>query len=382
MPSALLQRGFRPFFLVAAAFAAAVVPFWTWQWTSGPQVGWSPLLWHGHEMIWGFALAVISGFLLTAVQNWTGRTTTTPPLLAALVSLWLAGRVAMVVDFGLAGTLVELAYLPALATTLAIPILRSGNRRNYKILAVLFLLHAFDIVIHATAFEALDYASGRRALLGGVDMVGGLIVLVTGRVVAMFTRNATSEPAANAAVLEKLAGALVVATVFTEVGFGAGSALGSLMLALGLVLAVRSLGWKPFATLTQPLLLILHLGHAWLALGFFLRGVALTFPGTLSPSLGLHALTVGGIGITCLAMMVRVSRGHTGRDFEVRWPMAVAFCAIVGAALARAIVPAVFPDLLLQSYWWATACWSAAFGAFVLVYGPILWRPRVDGRPG
>ena len=384
---ALSANGFRVFFLLAAVFAGLIVPIWMLVVTSvlRPSVYLDPTVWHAHEMVFGFAVAVIAGFLLTAVGNWTHRPTLVGVPLLALAALWTLGRVAM----ALAGVLprslpaaVDLAFLPALIVTLGRPILAARNGRNFVMLAILGALFAANLVIHLDALGVLALGSGRHACLDAIDVVVLLIVIIAGRVFPMFTRNATgiasirSSPVLDALAIAGMA-VLTLLDVFVPESPGAGATAG----VVGVLVLVRAARWGTRHTARQPLLWILHAGYAWIPAGLFLRALAAVTP-VVPGSLATHALTVGAIGSLTLGMMARVALGHTGRALVAPKPLAAAFGAITAAAFARAIVPIFAPSRYFTTLLVAASLWTLAFLIYLVIYLPVLMMPRVDGKPG
>lgn len=383
---ALAAKGFRPFFLVAAIYAVAIVPAWLLVLygvlPAGPYL--DPITWHAHEMVFGFTTAVIAGFLLTAVGNWTGRETLIGGRLLALVALWLAGRVAILAAARLphgVAALIDLAFIPMLMLALAMPLIASGNHRNFVMLAMLAALFAANLVIHLDALGAVRVGLGHRACFAAVDVVLLIILVMLGRVLPMFTRNATrlesirshtwlDKACAVSMLLLALAGAWSLPSVVLRMAAG-----------LTAVLSVaRAWDWGARHSLRTPLLWILHAGHAWLILGLCLRALPISNP--LVSSLSLHALTVGAIGSLTLGMMARVALGHSGRMLVPAPAMAWAFAAIQLAAIARAVVPLIEPTWYRTGLWASGTLWAIAFGIYAVVYAPMLTAPRVDGKSG
>lgn len=379
---AWLRKGFRPFFALAALYGAFIVPLWLLVLNSviavpGPR---DPMLWHAHEMLFGYTSAVVAGFLLTAVSRWSGKETAIGAPLLALVTLWLLGRVAMLAP-GLPlrwAALVDSAFLPALAVAIGRPLLLAKNRRNYGILFVITLLSLANVGTHLEAFGVFGW--GRTSYLFALDLLVILMVVVGARVIPMFTRNALADESVRSEVgWDRAALALCVASVAARLVFGANAVHGSLSLLAGVALLVRSRHWGSLSSRREPMLWILHVGHAFLALGLVLRGVA-----TVAPSLGssaTHALAAGAIGSLTLGMMSRVSLGHTGRMLAASRRTTFAFAAMAAAGALRVVAP-----LALGVYTWllvvATVFWVLAFALFLAEYVPILGRPREDGAPG
>lgn len=343
------------------------------------------MVWHAHEMLSGFATAVIAGFLLTAVGNWTQRETATGGALGTLAALWLAGRAA--IFFAgclprLAPALVDLAFLPALTFTLGRPLLASNNRRNFVMLAVLGALFASNLAAHLAALGVVDAGAARRGHLLAVDIIVLLIAIISGRVLPMFTRNATHvDEIRSLPWLDRASIATLVLVCLNDALAGPETRLaGVLAGAAGVLAAARARHWGARHTGRDALLWILHVGYGWLVLGLLLRssGVALGHP---FGAMATHALTAGAIGSLTLGMMARVALGHTGRMLAAPTPMTAAFVSITLAALARTLAP-LFPQHYLTAIVAAGVFWTLAFLVFLLTYLPILTQPRVDGRPG
>jgi uncharacterized protein involved in response to NO len=384
---AISAKGFRLFFLLAAAFAVAIVPLWllVLRGMVRPAAYLQPTVWHAHEMLFGFVVAVIAGFLLTAVSNWTSRETVVGVPLMLLAGLWLLGRVAMVFSAALppgVTALVDLAFLPVLAVVLARPLLSSRNRRNFVMLLIVGALSVANAVVHLDALGVLAPGSAHRACSLSVDLVVLMILIISGRVFPMFTRNATGVNSIRSIFWLDVAtvGGMAVLTAVDALA-GAGLANAALAGAVGLLAAARAIHWGARHSFRQPLLWILHAGYAWLVFGLLFRAVA-GFGWPSFASLATHALTVGAVGCLTLGMMARVSLGHTGRMLVAPAPLAWAFVAINLAAVARTLIPLVAPARYFDALVAAGAFWTTAFVLFLAVYLPILLRPRIDGRPG
>jgi uncharacterized protein involved in response to NO len=378
---ALWNLGFRPFYLLASSFAALSILSWVGRYAGIlPAARLSTPAWHGHEMLYGYTMAVVAGFLFTAVRNWTGRATPTGATLMALAALWIAGRVLVLTPFALAAAVVNAAFPIAVAVGIGIPIVRSRSRRNYFFVALMLLLGAAVLAFHLSHLGVLSWPA-RASLQVGLDVVLFVLAVMGGRVIPMFTSNGI--PGVHAArhpVVEKLALGSVLALLAADV-LQLPSAVGA-ALALGAAVAhaARLRLWQPWRTLRTPLVWVLHLAYLWVVVHLLLRGLAaLGFVGEL---LAVHALTVGAIGGMTIGMMTRTARGHTGRPLVAdRYEVA---CYVL-VALAAAI--RVFGGMLLPGAYLATVvvsgiCWSAAFALYVVRYWPVLSRPRLDGKPG
>lgn len=375
--------GFRPFFLAAGLYAVVLMALWLLALRRGVYLGeLSPLVWHGHEMVFGFAVSVIAGFLLTAAQNWTGIRTPSGRPLAALFLLWLAGRVSFLVP-GIPPGLVaaiDLSFLPVLALALARPILRAKQLHNYPFPVMLLALTAANALVHG---EALGWtsATAKPGLYLAVYVIVTMIVVMGGRVIPSFTDNKLQTRARRWKAIERLAPVATLAALIAALIAPVSNVTALLAAGAATVHAIRLAGWYTSRYWSVPLLWILHLGYAWVALGFALLALSAAGLGATAVS-ALHAFTAGSIGSLTLGMMARVSLGHTGRLLEPAPVMLRAFVLVNLAALFRAVLPLLIPGVYPQLMATAALAWIAAFGLFVLVYAPILLRPRVDGKPG
>jgi uncharacterized protein involved in response to NO len=371
----LAAKGFRPFFLLAGAFAALVLPVWLLTLAgvlgaAGP--GYLPaVMWHAHEMIFGFAVAVFAGFLLTAVSNWTGRETLAGKPLLAACALWTLGRIAMALA----------AFLPALVLALARPLVATRGWRNLIMVVALAVLWLANGAIHLDALGVLPGAS-HRAFIVALDVVVVLMIAMTGRIVPMFTKNATGVTAVRAQpALDKAALVAMVATSLLDVSTSDPRLAGTAALVTAVLVAARSATWGTRHTAHVPMLWILHAGHAWIVAGLALRGAA-AFTASVPAVVATHALTVGAIGGLTLGMMSRVSLGHTGRPLTSSPAVTLSFWLMTAAAIVRVLGPLV--DVAAYRTWVFASgiLWSLAFALFVFVHAPVLAAPRVDGKPG
>ncbi len=382
---ALWTLGFRPFFLLAAVMASVLLLLWILQLEGFLNVGgrYGANGWHAHEMIFGYTVAVIAGFLLTAVRNWTRLPTASGLRLVALVGLWLAGRVVML-GAGLlpivAVVIVDMAFLPLLAVSLVPSLWRAQAWRNLALIGLIGLLALANIEVH---LEALDVTVFDGAQIGqrlGLAAIVMIMVVVGGRVIPAFTRNALSQlDVRNWVWVDRLAIALTLGYLISVLLPFSARVSGLLALAAGIAISVRMLPWRSFGTRAAPILWVLHLGYAWIAAGLALSGAAILIPG-IPVSAGTHALGVGAIGTLTLGMMSRVALGHTGRALIVRSPIVWAYGLVTLAAamrVAAAFFPALFMLLIVAGF-----AWAIAFAIFAAVYWPVLVRPRADGKPG
>lgn len=378
-------KGFRPFFLLAGAFASAILPLWMLALLgfAHPDAYFDATYWHAHEMAFGFTCAVIAGFLLTAVSNWTGRDTLVGAPLLGLAALWLAGRVALLTP-GLpraAVAAIDLAFLPAVALAIARPLVATRNRRNFVMVAVLAALWLANAATHLDVLGWLP--SGRRlGALVAVDIIVLLSIVIAGRVVPMFTRNATGVATIRShPKLELAAIVTMLLVVIADAARPDWSGCVVLAAAASVFSAARAVHWGTRRVWREPLLWVLHVAYAWIPLGLALR-VAAHATDVVPAVIATHALTVGAIGGLTLGMMARVSLGHTGRVLRASRPMTAAFVCVTLAAVVRVFGPVVDVRAYRATVFAAGTLWTIAFGIFVVVFAPILTARRVDDRPG
>lgn len=381
----LFAMGFRAFFALAGLSALALIALWNAMSNGNLHIDnyFPGSLWHAHEMLLGYTSAVIAGFLLTAVANWTSRPTVGPDQLACLSFLWLYGRVLpfyseLLPDLLIAA--VDWSFLPTLTYFVARPILQTGQYKHGVFVALLLLMALGNAWIHG---EVLGWSAAGAA--HGLNLVAGLVVVmilvIAGRVFPFFTERGLSgvicirSPALDIAAIVTGAAVFLLWLIGVSGVFLAVAAVAAAVLSL-----LRVAGWYNPRIWYVPLLWVLYIGYAWVIVGFVL--VALSAFEWVAPALALHAFTVGGIGILTLGMMARVALGHTGRALKASNVIAIAFVAVNLAALCRVLVPALAPAwygglVIVSAY-----CWLAAFSLFAFYYAPILTAPRLDGQPG
>jgi len=386
---ALFDYGFRPFYLLCGLYALAIVPLWLYRFAHASTAfgALPPMYWHAHEMVYGFVAAAIAGFLLTAVPSWTGTRGFGGTPLVILVCLWVLGRVAMntvgAVPFWVTA-IAELSLLPMLLSLLAPPIFRSGNR-NAPLLGVVTILWIIDAAF-LFALERGDVLLAGGAMRLAIDFVLILVTVIGGRIVPAFTGNALR--ARGEAVTLIIRGPVEIAAIGAMVAIAivdvfAPDSLWSGLLAAFAALAhtVRLSGWRGFRTRGQPILWVLHVAYAWIPIGLALKAAALLGDAAWAMK-WQHALTIGAFATMILAVMTRSALGHTGRPLVVTRAIAVAYGLVTLAAAARVFGAALFPDRYLLTVSVSGLAWVLAFGIFVVVYAPILSRPRADGKPG
>ncbi len=385
--AAILSAGFRPFFLGAAVWAALAVPRWIGAYAAGlvlpSQL--APSIWHPHEMVYGFAAATVAGFLLTAVPNWTGRLPLQGGPLAVLVSLWVAGRIAVLISAAIGAPVaagLDLAFPAAFLAVVAREVVAGRNWRNLPVVAALALLLAGNFLVHLEAVGLVDTAPlGIRI---GIATLLMLIALVGGRIIPSFTRNwlAKTRPTVAAPKGEGPYDVAVMAIAGTAlVSWMAAPEARATAWALavgGIALLWRLARWQGMYTLSEPLLAILHLGYLWLALGMALLGLD-GILGILPAGGALHALTVGAIGTMTLAVMTRASLGHTRRPLSAGVGTCTIYALVTVAAVLRVLAYFAGAQYAL-ALWLSAGSWCAAFGLFAILYGRVLARPLIrDG---
>ena len=383
---ALFDLGFRPFFLCAGIAAPLLVSLWVCVYTLGGIKFhyYDPITsWHSHEMIFGYTVAVIAGFLLTAVRNWTGIQTPGGTALASLVLLWLAGRVLPFCSGALPHWIiafVDSAFLPVLAVTLAIPVIRRRQKHNLVFLFVLTALTAANIMIHSQLL-GFTHATASRGAGFAVDLIVLLIAILGGRVIPFFTEKGIAGVTTRQwKPVEFLSFGTLIILILLDLTDAPAIAVTVIAMLAATGHGIRLFGWYRRAVWSVPLLWVLQLGYAWLVAGFILK--ALSAAGLVSPMLAIHAFTTGGIGTITLGMMARVALGHTGRALRVAPAMVPAFVLANLAGLTRAVLPLFVPAGYREWIVLAGLFWVAAFALFVMSYARILIRPRVDGQPG
>ena len=331
-------------------------------------------------MLFGYALAVITGFLFTAVRNWTGRPTPTGAVLAGIVALWLAGRILVLTPYDVAAAVVNATFPVAVAVGIGVPLVRSGNKRNYFFVALLLMFGALALALHLSYLGVLIWPE-RVSLQVGLDLVLLIIAAIGGRVIPMFTNNGI--PGAGAVskpYVEKLALASVAALGVADLLQAPGVVIAAVALVAAGVHGTRLYLWRFWRTLRTPLVWVLHGAYAWIVLYLVLRAMAAF--GLIGEPLAVHALTIGGIGGMTLGMMTRTSRGHTGRLLQAGWPEAACFALVFCAALVRVGGGILLPGVYMATVIVSGALWSGAFALFTISYWPILTRARLDGKPG
>lgn len=383
--------GFRPFFLGASVYAVVAVLLWlawiaiqaasaslTWISISGP-----PHVWHAHEMVFGFGLAAVAGFLLTAVPSWTGAQPLSGQPLAILFFIWLAGRVAMIASAVVPPSLaapVDLAFIPALGVHVTHQLFVRPQARNMIFVALLAVFFIANAAYHLAMVGAIRIGETEGIRAGLLTLVI-VIVIIGGRIVPAFTHNHLQRVAPQQPVpvrsayldLASLASTVVFA-ILTVVPVPDQLVAGAAFLAAA-ANGVRLALWRGLATLSAPIVAVLHVGYLWIVVGLALWGIALSTR-LVGDIVALHALGTGGIGTMVIAVMSRASLGHTGRPLVAPPAITAAYVLVSIAALLRTLGPSLLPSHYSAVMLMAGIAWVAAFGLFAMIFFPILTQPR------
>ncbi len=366
-----------------------LVPLWAYSFVTGIPLGssWPPMLWHAHEMLFGFIASAMAGFLLTAVPSWTGETGSAGRSLIVLASIWLAARVLIASSALWPAALIaaiDLAFLPALGVLIARPLLHSRSR-NTPLLAVLALFWLTDLVFQIGLIRDNPQLA-QHSLHVGIDVMLVLVTVIGGRIIPSFTSAGLRslglpDVIQNSSALTGLAVAAMVAMMLSDVFWWESQLAGVIAAVAASVQAVRLLQWSTWRTLRQPIVWVLHLSYAWLPVGLALKAVALLSDAAFA-TFWLHALTIGALATMILAVMTRASLGHTGRALIVDFRITFAYLLLTAAAVVRVfgllVLGLNYPVVIIVS----ALFWTTAFALFVFVYAPILWGPRADAKAG
>lgn len=377
-----LRLAFRPFYLAGALFAALAVPVWIAMFLGylnlTPIV--APMLWHAHEMLFGFAVAIIVGFLMTAGKNWTGLATPRGAWLGALALLWLAARISAWVGPYALYAVLDLALLPLVAVILVTLLLRAGNHRNLPLALILALLTVANLTFHLAVMGVLSI-SPMAGLYGALALIVMIECLMAGRVVPAFTMSVTPglKIVANQWVERITLGATALGLALWVLA--PPNLVAFVVLALAAVLHVwRLLSWRPLVTRQRPVLWILHAAYFWIPIGLGL--LALAQIGLVPVTAGVHALAVGATGGLIIGMITRTARGHTGRPILASKLEVLAYALVLSAAALRVFLPLLAPGLLVPALVIAAAAWALAFVLYLFKFTPWLLTTRLDGKDG
>ncbi len=381
---ALWRLGFRPFFLLGAILSMLSMLIWLFV-----QKGYitsvgslSPMIWHGHEMIFGFSTAIIAGFVLTASQNWTGIRGVHGNKLKFLVGLWCLARILIYLlpRDNFLTAIVDLSFLPFTGIFLW-PYLKDIELKTERIFFLYFaLLMTGNVLIHTEALQ-LTQNTSTQGLLLGLHTIVLVIIFMGGRVIPFFTESNTSKSQPKTYPVIEVFSHLSCWTFLLSQLFIRESVLSAILAWLaGIINFIRLWGWQVPRVRKVPIIWVLHLSYLWLVIGFVLTGFASL--NLVSIPIAIHAFSVGGLGAIIYGMITRVSLGHTGRPLRVTQSIVVGYLLLNITALVRVFIPLFFPTLYSFAIQVSGSLWIAAFLIFIFKYGPMLIRPRIDLKDG
>lgn len=383
----MLQLGFRPFFLGAAIFSVMAIVIWMGIYTFGWEMrllGIPATLWHAHEMLFGYLLAVIAGFLLTAVKNWTGQQTLHGPMLLLLFLTWAAARLISIFNIGSIElmAILDTFFLAGLAISVAAPVIRVKQWAQLGILLLLVLMLIANITFYAGILGSLENGAN-LGIYSGLYLILMLVFVMARRVIPFFIERGTgmTTQLTNLKCVDSATLILFALLWIVDVLFTLPLAAAVLAGVLFILHSIRLIGWYTRGLWQSSMVWILYLSYAFLVLGFALKSASVIFE--VSPFLAVHAFTVGGVGVLTLGMMSRVALGHTGRNvLEPPAALPAAFVVLLASAVVRVIFPLIIP--LEYELWIAVSQvgWILSFSMFAILFLPILSSPRIDGQPG
>lgn len=382
---AVLSFGFRPFFLLGALWATLAMAMWVTMLAGALALPtrFDPVSWHAHEFLFGYLSAIIAGFLLTAVPNWTGRLPVLGWRLGALVALWIAGRLAIAFSAFMSGflvALVDVMFAVALGLLIAREIVAGKNWQNLIVLAMLTVFTLANLLFHLEARLGALAAQGIGLRLG-LAAVLMMISVIGGRIVPSFTRNwlvksgRDARPVPPMQAFDKLVLLITLAGLAVWVLWPDWYATGLLLLLLATFQTVRLARWKGLNTLGEPLVWVLHLGYGLVPLGALFVGIDILFPGLVGLAAPQHVWMAGATGLMTLAVMTRATLGHTGQALHAGSATLAIYLALIASVSAR-LAAGLLPDIAMILYSLSALLWIAAFGGFAVVYGGLLLRPK------
>ena len=378
----LFSYGFRPFFLFGALYAALSILLWLPAYFGELTIAthFAPVDWHVHELLFGFLPAIITGFLFTAVPNWTGRMPLQGKMLILLVVLWANGRVAValsaIIGWQIA-MLIDGAFLVSITLVIAREIIAGRNYRNFKVLIPLTLLAIANLLFHLEAASGQETSLSRRVAFAAIVM---LIVIIGGRIVPSFTRNwlARQKPGALPApfgIFDKVSIAATATALAAWVALPQHAATGSLLILSGILQVIRLVRWQGHRTWRDPLVWILHVSYGLLSAGLLVLGLSVLWPDVVRPAAALHLIAIGAVGGMTLSVMVRASRGHTGQALQAGNGGKLCFAAILVAAAAR-VAAEYLPSYYVLCMHIAALGWITVYLAFAATFAPHLAKTR------
>ena len=379
---AILSYGFRPFFLFGAIWSALAVAIWLpmLSGSAALPIALSPVDWHVHELLYGYLPTIAAGFLLTAVPNWTGRLPVTGIPLLGLLLIWIAGRLAMLVSARIgapAAAAIDVLFLAVLASVIAREIIRGHSTQNFKVLALISLLCVGNAVFHLEGMQTS--ASRGYGIRIGIGTAILLITVIGGRIIPSFTRNwLARRPSGpmptpfNRFDMTAIVGGVAAIALWIVAPSRYATAI--LALVAALLHAIRLARWAGHRTIREPLVLVLHVGYAFVPIGFVLVALGIAAPALVTPTGALHGWTAGAVGLMTLAVMTRASLGHAGQPLTATVPIRLIYFAAAIAAVARIL--AAFDLARTPLLHISAVTWVAAFGGFAVVFWPLLTRSR------
>ncbi|MGL6314564.1 NnrS family protein [Vibrio sp. WXL103] len=379
----VLRLGFRPFFLLGSVYAIVAIVLWVWMFRTGApsQLSVPPLWWHVHEMMFGFGMAIVAGFVLTAVQNWTGIAGVKSYRLGWLVALWLVVRVLFwtPIPLWLVAT-IEAVFLALTAFEVGSRVFQAKGWRNLFFVPLFLLAIAANFASYATIKGVAPFSASAvwQAMLWWFAL---LLSVMGGRVIPFFTARRLEFSKPQPMIWLEWLSNLPLIGLFILSFFPLSyiQLAPTLMLSGGLFQLARVLRWRPWLTFKEPLLWSLHLSYLCLPISLVLRGA---WDNPAAQHALIHLFAIGTFGGVILSMIARVTMGHTGRAIYQGPSMGLAFAAIIAAALIRSLGTALYPELMLRWIEISAGLWVLAFGLFVVKFARMLCIPRVDGHPG
>lgn len=386
---AIFSYGFRPFFLFGALWAAIAMTLWIMMISGLAHLPTrlDPVSWHAHEFLFGYLGAIIAGFLLTAVPNWTGRLPVVGWQLAGLFTVWVAGRI-MIATSALFPLLlpetVDLLFPILLVIVILREIIAGKNWRNLVVLILLTVFTLANLLFHVEARRG-EFAAQGLGLRMGVAATLMMISIIGGRIIPSFTRNwlvkkgKADLPAPPMQPFDKAALVVTVATLLGWIVFPTSTVVGAALIGAGVLQFARLVRWKAYHVLSEPLLWVLHLGYLFVSLGALMEGFGILFPDLFAVGAAQHLWMAGAFALMTLAVMARATLGHTGQDLSAGSGSIVMFLCIIGSVVCR-VCAGHWPDLASQLYAVSAAFWISAFVGFVAIYGALLLKPKPQSR--
>lgn len=385
--SALLSFGFRPFFLGAAIWAALAMAIWVPMLAGSLALptAFDPVSWHAHAFLYGYLGAVVAGFMLTAVPNWTGRLPIVGWRLGALAAIWLAGRIAVSVSASLSPglvALIDLAFPVVFALAIGREIVAGKNWRNLVVLGMLTVFGVGNAVFHWEAAQG-DYAANGIGLRIGLGAALMMIAVIGGRIIPSFTRNWLAKrepgrlPVPPMQAFDKLALAVLLVALILWVAAPLTLLTGAALAVAGILHLARLARWAGERTFAEPLVTVLHVGYAFLPVGALVLGGAILWENEPVRTATQHLWMAGAIGLMTLAVMTRATLGHTGRSLHAGPATLAIYTALATSVLAR-VGTALWPGEAMLLYGLSAILWVVAFAGYAAVYGPLLLRRQPD----